>query len=514
MTLLTPYWSLDILIVSSSLMIAAYLFMTRKFKYWSRKGVMEITPTPFFGNFANCVLLKKSPSEFIRELYEQSEGLPFMGFYIFDKPFLLIRDPELVKQILVKDFNIFANKHISADSKNDRIGYSNLFVIKNPAWKYLRGKLTPIFTSGKLKKMFELMLIIGKNLEKHLESLNLDGNGKEIEVKDLSANFTTDLIASTAFGVDLNSLKDPNADFRVYGRLIFDYNIKRAFDFILIFFLPTLTKYFSVKFFGKATNALRNTFWRMINQRIESNVKRNDLIDCLIEMREKHKNQESFEGFKFDGDDLVSQAAVFFTGGFETSSTTISFTLYELALNQDVQKTLRTEIHDALAQTDGKITYDMIMNLPYLDMVISETLRKYPPLGFLDRVALQDYKIANSDVTIEKDTPIFIPMIGFHYDPKYFPNPEKYDPLRFSENIKKSRPNFVYMPFGEGPHICIGMRLGLLQSKLGIIEILKNYEILPCEKTRIPMVLNPKALTTTALGGLYLNIRKITTAAG
>lgn len=89
-------------------------------------------------------------------------------------------------------------------------------------------------------------------------------------------------------------------------------------------------------------------------------------------------------------------------------------------------------------------------------MVISETLRKYPPLGFLDRVALQNYKIPNSDVTLEKGTPIYIPMIGLHYDPKYFPNPEKYDPLRFSENVKKSRPNFVYMPFGEGPHICIG----------------------------------------------------------
>lgn len=175
MALLTPYWSLDILIVSSSLMIAAYLFMTRKFKYWSKKGVMEITPTPFFGNFGDCLLLKKSASEFIRELYEQSKGLPFMGFYIFDKPFFLVRDPELIKHILVKDFNIFADKYATADSKNDRIGYSNLFIMKNPAWKYLRTKLTPIFTSGKIKKMFDLMLMIGKNLENHLESLNLDG---------------------------------------------------------------------------------------------------------------------------------------------------------------------------------------------------------------------------------------------------------------------------------------------------------------------------------------------------
>lgn len=175
MNLLTPYWSLDILIVSSSLMIAVYLYASWKLKYWSRRGIMQITPSPLFGNFKKCILFQKSVSEIIRELYGQNEGLPFMGFYIFYKPFFLVRDIELVKHILVKDFNTFANKHTSADSKNDRIGYSNLFIIKNPAWKYLRGKLTSVFTSGKLKKMFDLMLIIGKNLEKHLELLNLDG---------------------------------------------------------------------------------------------------------------------------------------------------------------------------------------------------------------------------------------------------------------------------------------------------------------------------------------------------
>ena len=96
------------------------------------------------------------------------------------------------------------------------------------------------------------------------------------------------------------------------------------------------------------------------------------------------------------------------------------------------------------------------MTLPYLDMVISETLRKYPPLAFLDRVTVADYKVPNSDLVLEKGTPIFISMMGSHYDPRYFPNPEKYDPLRFTEEAKNSRPDFVYFPFGEGPHICIG----------------------------------------------------------
>ncbi|XP_068979721.1 cytochrome P450 6k1-like [Bombus flavifrons] len=515
MALLTPYWGLDGILILSSLMVAAYLFVTRKFNYWSKRGVKELAPTPFVGNFMDCILSRTSASEFVRDLYNYGEGLPFLGFYIFDKPYLLVRDPELVKHVLVKDFNYFADRYATADKKNDRLGYANVFMMKNPGWRSLRTKLTPIFTSGKLKKMFELMLMVADDLAKHLDSLHLEGEGKVIEFKDICANFTTDMIGSTAFGLKVGSLENPKAPFREYGRKIFDYDFYRSMEFLNIFFFPGLVKYLKPKLFGKKTsNFLRSIFWDVIDQRISSGQKRNDLIDLLIEMRETYKNDESLKDYKFEGDDLVSQAVIFFTGGFETSSTTMSFTLHELAMNPDVQKTLRAEIHDALAKTDGKITYDMVMTLPYLDMVISETLRKYPPLAFLDRVTLADYKMPNSDLVLEKGTPIFISMMGSHYDPRYFPNPEKYDPLRFTDEAKNARPNFVYFPFGEGPHVCIGMRLGLMQSKLGVVQVLKDYEVSPCEKTKTPVVLDPKGFTTTALGGLYLNIRKTTTAAG
>ncbi|CAL7951576.1 unnamed protein product [Xylocopa violacea] len=514
MAVITPYWGLDGLIVCMSLMVAAYMFMTRKFKYWVKRGITELTPTPFIGNIADCVLLKKSNAEFLRDLYEQSKGLPYVGFYVFDKPYLLVRDPELVKHVLVKDFNVFYDRFASTDAENDRLGYANLFMIKNPAWKQLRMKLTPIFTSGKLKKMFELLVLIINDLDKHFESYHLEGNGKTLEVKELCAKFTTDMIGSVAFGLQANALNDPKSMFRQIGREIFNYNFVRSLDFTTIFFFPNLAKYLRPKFFGKGPSKyLRTVFWDVINHRIKSGEKRNDLIDILIELKEKYKDEDT-DGFKLDGDDLVAQAAIFFTGGFETSSTTMAFTLYELALNPDIQKTLRKEIHDAIKKNDGKLTYDMIMTLPYLDMVVSETLRKYPPLGFLDRVAVADYKVPNSDLVVEKNTPIFISMAGMHHDPQFFPNPEKFDPLRFTEEAKKSRLNYTYFPFGDGPHNCIGMRLGLLQAKLGVLSMLKDHEFSVCEKTRIPMVLDPKGVTTTCLGGLFLNVRKATTVAG
>ena len=107
-----------------------------------------------------------------------------------------------------------------------------------------------------------------------------------------------------------------------------------------------------------------------------------------------------------------------------------------------------------------------VMSLPYLDMVVSETLRKYPPLGFLDRVCLADYKVPNSDLVIEKNTPVYISVIGNHYNPEYFPNPEKFDPLRFTEEAKNSRPSYIYFPFGEGPRICIGQSNFSLYTKM------------------------------------------------
>ncbi|XP_029164739.1 cytochrome P450 6k1-like [Nylanderia fulva] len=513
MALITAYWSLDGIIILTTLIVSAYLYMTRKFNYWKKRGVSEISPpTPFLGNFTECTLLKKSPGYLIKDFYNQAKGLPYIGFYVLDKPFFLIRDREVVKNVLVKDFNYFDDRYTSADP-NDRLGYTNLFFLKNPAWKILRTKLTPIFTSGKLKKMFESMLECAKNLDTHLESLKVDDVKKEIEVKDLTANFSTDMIGCTAYGLNVNSLNNPDAEFRINGRKIFEYGYIRGFELLALFFFPHVVRLTGIKTFGKESSIfLRNVFWEVINQLIASGVKRNDLIDVLIELRKNHSH-ENLEGFKFDGDDLVAQAAAFFTAGFETSSTTMAFTLYELSVRPDIQNRLRKEIVDALNKANGNITYDMALSLPYLDMVVSETLRLYPPLPFLDRVTTKTYKMPNSDLVLEKGTPVYISMLGMHHDLQYFPNPEKFDPERFNEENKRNIPSCAYFPFGEGPHACIGIRLGLLQTKLGVIKILSKYEVTPSKRTLIPMVIDPKATVTTPLGGkLYLNIQKVNSA--
>ena len=128
--------------------------------------------------------------------------------------------------------------------------------------------------------------------------ISVSGEGKVIEFKDICGNFTTDMIGSTAFGLKVGSLENPKAPFRECGRKIFDYDFHRSMEFLIIFFIPGLVKYLKPKFFGKkATNFLRSVFWDVIEQRVDSDQKRNDLIDLLIEMREKYRNDESLKDY-------------------------------------------------------------------------------------------------------------------------------------------------------------------------------------------------------------------------
>ena len=92
----------------------------------------------------------------------------------------------------------------------------------------------------------------------------------------------------------------------------------------------------------------------------------------------------------------------------------------------------------------------------YAEVFVSETLRKYPPLPILTRLCTKDYIIPGTDVQLNKGVGVMIPVLGLHSDPEYYPNPDIFDPERFSEENKQSRPSFTWLPFGDGPRICIG----------------------------------------------------------
>lgn len=137
--MLTNYTMLNILLILSMFMATLYLWMKRKQSYWERRGIRSLPGHWFFGHFKDSILMRKSPGKMIGDLYKQTaDEDDVFGIYIFHKPFLIMKNPDLIKQMLIKDFHIFPDRHFTGQSTKDKIGSSGLFAISNPKWKYLR----------------------------------------------------------------------------------------------------------------------------------------------------------------------------------------------------------------------------------------------------------------------------------------------------------------------------------------------------------------------------------------
>lgn len=285
MTMLTSYWSIDLLVLFLLLLATIYLYMSRHYGYWKKRGIPHHKPKPFFGTFKDMAMFKTAPGEFLANMYNKTTDIVY-GTYAFHQPYLIIRQPELIKNILVKDFNYFTDRTIGDNHRDDPSGTYNLFIIKNPDWKTLRTKLTPTFSSGKIKQMFTLMQENGVELVSFLKKVINKGSG-EGEAKDISAKYTTDVIMNCVFGIKANCLTDEDSPFRIAGKKILTFNYKRAVQFFSYFFVPSIVKPLRFKFIdGEASGFLRKVFNDSMKQRMDSGIQRNDLIDVLIKIKE------------------------------------------------------------------------------------------------------------------------------------------------------------------------------------------------------------------------------------
>ncbi|XP_058788782.1 uncharacterized protein LOC131662839 [Phymastichus coffea] len=482
------------------------------FTYWKRHGIPHDPPQLPFGNALPVVLGKKSLGNFVKESYDKFKKFRYHGIYIFHQPLLLINDPELIRHVLIKDFNKFRDRGMYYNEKVDPLS-GHLFLLPGEKWRKLRAKLTVTFTSGKLKQMFPLIKEIGDELIKVCDQTITKEN--IIEFKDLIGRYTTDSISSIAFGFNCKSLEDPDNEFKRYGAMVFDQNpIRNA----LGAFAPIVLDILQIPLIRKQViHFFTTTFQDMVKYRRQNNIVRKDFFDLLMQLMDKGKLDEDEKlnettGKSSDGDKITmvqaqAQAFVFFVAGFETTSSTITYLLYELALNPDIQDKVHLEIDEFFAK--GELTYDRVMNeLDYLHMTFNETLRKHPSVPFLNRSCLEDWKIPDSNFTIRKGTGVMISVTGLQSDPDIFPNPEKFDPTRFSKENVATRSPYVYLPFGDGPRICIGARFGILQSKIALIALLSNYKFFTCEKTPIPIQYSKRSFTQSPHGGVYLRMER------
>lgn len=210
-------WSADIIVGLVLIVGALYVYLKLViFQYWKRRSVPALVPSFPFGNFGPAVLQRLSIGEVVQNLYNKSTER-FFGVHVITKPVLILRDPDLIRGIFIKDFAHFADRGVYINEKLDPLS-ANLFTMHGMKWKNMRAKLSPVFTSGKLKAMFSTILDCGASLQSYMN--NAANNEDVIEVREIAACYTTDIIASAAFGVDVNSIENPDTPFRRYGRQV------------------------------------------------------------------------------------------------------------------------------------------------------------------------------------------------------------------------------------------------------------------------------------------------------
>lgn len=489
-----------------AVIVATYCYCFKGLNYFKKHGILHLPPLPIVGNMGPVFFRQLPLATLVQKIYNLNQDAKYVGFFDIMTPVLVIRDPELIKSIGIKNFEMFPDHRGFIDEVNDPLFGKNLFSLRGERWRDVRTLLSPAFTSSKMKAMFKLMSNCAANFADYLARTTPDKN--IMEMKNSFTRYTNDVIATCAFGISIDSMRNPDNEFYIYGKEATTFDFKRTVKFFLVRSMPIATKILGIKIVSNHVGRFFKDIVRdTIHTRDTQNIVRPDMLQLMMESRGKRG-----PGKELTIEDMTSQAFIFFFGGFDTTSTLMCFAAHEIAVNPDIQEKLRNEIDETLKITNGLLTYETVNGMQYLDAVINETLRLYPVAAFLDRICAKEFKLppalpGDKPFVVKKGMSIWFPVYGLQHDPKYFEKPESFYPERFlGENKKDINPD-AYIPFGIGPRMCIGNRFALLETKIMLFHLLARCELKPCAKTTYPMRLSKSNFGMMAEGGFWLKVQ-------
>ncbi|CAG2178316.1 unnamed protein product, partial [Oppiella nova] len=394
----------------------------------------------------------------------------------------------------------------------------NVAQARGDDWRRLRHIISPAFTSGRMKRMYPSIRQCLRDFQTHLDAYAMDR--RPVDVKEMFGNFTMDVVATCAFATKTNVHNDRNNPVDRHAKSLLDF---KPWKIIAMLALPprwltrltvtTTVRPEGLVYFNKLMTDIIETRRKLT----DASAKYTDFLQLLLDAHkdtdaapEDYKTSEAnyviedeepdnpLEGTggktpsvsynKYMNDDEVrAQTFVILMSAYETTATTLTLAMYELALNPQHQQRLFDELREVL-QPDGDIDYDVLQSLPFMEAVVSETLRLHPPGMRLTRLATKDYTLGTTGITVRKGDQVDIPTYAIHHNPEYYKLPFQFDPDRFFDTKRRQHIKpYTYIPFGGGPRHCIGMRFALLEIKLGLAHIIRRYRLYGTGDTDVPL---------------------------
>lgn len=526
--------------IAVGLVVLFYLRRRNRFSLFKELGIPGPEPSLLSGNLPE---LTRNGSLASFAEWTKKYG-DIVGYYNGSIPYVIVKDPKLLRQIQIKDFGAFQSRGVTSTFSVYHWSAKNS-VFNTPAerWKEMRSLLTPTFTSGKMRQMCDLLSACTDEFLAVLEgkvggAFNIDNDFQRL---------TMDVIVRAAFGMSMGFQKgiegSPQENLLETAKEAVKPSIIPGIRLFMNCFseFGLLWRPFLLLFgwaFKQPVEFLTDDLDSIIEFRRANptNVsgRREDLLQLMLDASVDHdaaieldqlaaSEGESESAAAGEAEartqssgskkcymsklEIRANAATFLLAGFETTSTALVFTTYLLAKFQDVQDKLRNEVLQTLEE-HGAFNYDVIFGMKYLEKVFCESLRYYPPVvGFTTRTAGGDYQYGK--LRIPSGVAVVVPTYQLHHDPELWAEPEKFDPERFSPENRAKMDPMAFQPFGSGPRNCVGMRFAQLEAKLTLAKMVAKYKLHLDDRHKEPLTVASTTILAYPKGGVWIRLEKL-----
>ncbi|KAF2878640.1 hypothetical protein ILUMI_27529 [Ignelater luminosus] len=439
---------------------------------------------------------------------QKKYGGLFKMYFGFAPPFLVIVNAKHMEYVL-------GSTKLLEKSRDYRFLHNwlgkGLLTSGSVKWRKQRKILTPTFHFQILEQFVEIFDEYSGILIKKLET---EVGKKSVDIYPYVTLCSLDVICATSMGTKVNAQDKSESEYvnsvKAMSRIIMDRSLSliKMFDFLYCFTNDYREENHALKVLHGYTKAV-------IKSRKQELMKASGISDSPSEIeddlgRKKRKTfidlllQYNKDGQPISEEEIREEVDTFMFEGHDTTAGAMTFALYSLSKNPDIQEKVVEELRSIFGDDkDRPVTLSDLQEMKYLEAVIKETLRLYPSVPFYSRDVHEDFEYEGT--TVPKGTSLLLFVFGLHRDPDTFPDPERFDPERFSQENLRGRSPYAYVPFSAGPRNCIGQKYAMMEMKSLVSKVLRNYELL--EVPGHKLLLSPETILKS-LSGFHVQLRK------
>nr|QST15050.1 CYP360A10 protein [Diaphanosoma celebensis] len=464
-----------IALVASALLFLLYKRGTSTFGYFRRSRNPGPKPIPFIGNMWG--IWKKNFVQNDAALV--AEFGKIFGVFDGQQPNLIVSDPEIIRSVLVEDFECFTNKR-----KYDmpfKFFRKMILHARDDEWKLIRTSISPAFRAERMTH-----IIKQKSLDLTERLVTIANDSGKFNCRDVFNHFAMEVIAECVFAKKIDCHDNENELFMKNAQTAFCPSACKSPAVLIPFVFPKLTTLLAKSMMApKEFQYFLDILEQVIAARAQSDKRYDDFLEAATELVSKESEEVNGSRVpvwtKEEVDEIViAQSCVFLTAGFETTVSTLSNICLLLARHPEVQDKLHQLTVDKIEEY-GKVCHEMLADFPYVEQVVKEALRLYSPIPRLERQC--NKAVSYDGIDIKEGVIVSVPVYALHYSEEYYPQPEKFDPDRWSpENKSKNNP-YTFVPFGMGPRSCVGMKFAMDEIKLALCTLIAKLKFSPAKET-------------------------------